>query len=81
MNTEIITTIHPLGFLYDFVKRNEKKKGSQLKLSSNEMKGLKAYKENYKEGVAEMHKAIKGNTEYYALEVYKTVSGREWEWE
>ena len=78
MNMLLFAAIHSLGFLYDFVKRNEKKKGSQLKLSSNEMKGLKAYKENYKEGVAEMHKAIKTNTEYYALEVYKTVS--KWEW-
>ena len=42
-----------VAFLHDFVKKNEKKKGSQLKLSSSEMKGLKAYKDNYKEGVAE----------------------------
>lgn len=55
------------------MKKNEKKKGSQLKLSSNEMKGLKAYKDNYKEGVAEVHKAIKEDMEFYGLEVYKEV--------
>ena len=54
-------------------KKNEKKKGSQLKLSSSEMKGLKAYKDNYKEGVAEVHKAIKEDMEFYGLEVYKQV--------
>ena len=55
------------------MKKNEKKKGSQLKLSSSEMKGLKAYKDNYKEGVAEVHKAIKEDMEFYGLEVYKEV--------
>ncbi|KAK8826557.1 hypothetical protein WA538_006018 [Blastocystis sp. DL] len=60
-----------MTFLHDFVKKNEKKKGSQLKLSSSEMKGLKAYKDNYKEGVAEVHKAIKEDMEFYGLEVYK----------
>lgn len=59
-----------VAFLHDFVKKNEKKKGSQLKLSSSEMKGLKAYKDNYKEGVAEVHKAIKEDMEFYGLEVY-----------
>lgn len=62
-----------VAFLHDFVKKNEKKKGSQLKLSSSEMKGLKAYKDNYKEGVAEVHKAIKEDMEFYGLEVYKQV--------
>lgn len=62
-----------IAFLHDFVKKNEKKKGSQLKLSSSEMKGLKAYKDNYKEGVAEVHKAIKEDMEFYGLEVYKQV--------
>ena len=62
-----------VAFLHDFVKKNEKKKGSQLKLSSSEMKGLKAYKDNYKEGVAEVHKAIKVDMEFYGLEVYKQV--------
>ena len=62
-----------VAFLHDFVKKNEKKKGSQLKLSSSEMKGLKAYKDNYKEGVAEVHKAIKEDIEFYGLEVYKQV--------
>ena len=59
--------------MYDFVRKNENKKGSQLKLSSNEMKGLKAYKEDYKEMVALMNKVIKANVEYYGLEVYKAV--------
>ena len=45
-----------------------------MKLSSNEMKGLKAYKEDYKENVAIMNKVIKANVEYYGLEVYKEVS-------
>ena len=62
-----------VAFLHDFVKKNEKKKGSQLKLSSSEMKGLKAYKDNYKEGVAEVHKAIKEDMEFYGLQVYKQV--------
>ena len=62
-----------IAFLYEFVKRNEKKKGSQLKLSSNEMKGLKLYKENYKDGVAEMHQTIKTEMDWYGLEVYKAV--------
>ena len=62
-----------LAFLYEFVKRNEKKKGSQLKLSSNEMKGLKLYKENYKDGVAEMHQTIWCEMNWYGLEVYKAV--------
>ena len=62
-----------VAFLHDFVKKNEKKKGSQLKLSSSEMKGLKAYKDNYKEGVAEVHKAIKEDMAFYGLEVYKQV--------
>jgi singapore isolate B (sub-type 7) whole genome shotgun sequence assembly, scaffold_2 len=62
-----------LAFLYEFVKRNEKKKGSQLKLSSNEMKGLKLYKENYKDGVAEMHQTIRSEMNWYGLEVYKAV--------
>ena len=62
-----------VAFLHDFVKKNEKKKGSQLKLSSSEMKGLKAYKDNYKEGVAEVHKAIKEDMEFYGLELYKQV--------
>ena len=62
-----------VAFLHDFVKKNEKKKVSQLKLSSSEMKGLKAYKDNYKEGVAEVHKAIKEDMEFYGLEVYKQV--------
>ena len=62
-----------VAFLHVFVKKNEKKKGSQLKLSSSEMKGLKAYKDNYKEGVAEVHKAIKEDMEFYGLEVYKQV--------
>ena len=62
-----------VAFLHDFVKKNETKKGSQLKLSSSEMKGLKAYKDNYKEGVAEVHKAIKEDMEFYGLEVYKQV--------
>ena len=62
-----------VAFLHDFVKKNEKKKGSQLKLSSSEMKGLKAYKDNYKEGVAEVHNAIKEDMEFYGLEVYKQV--------
>ena len=62
-----------VAFLHDFVKKNEKKKGTQLKLSSSEMKGLKAYKDNYKEGVAEVHKAIKEDMEFYGLEVYKQV--------
>ena len=53
------------------MKKNEHKKGSQLKLSSNEMKGLKKYKENYVEDVKEMHDAIKETVPYYALEVYK----------
>ena len=53
------------------MKKNEHKKGSQLKLSSNEMKGLKAYKEDYKDNVAIMNKVIKANVEYYGLEVYK----------
>ena len=35
--------------MYDFVKKNENKKGSHLKLSSNEMKGLKRYKEGFKD--------------------------------
>ncbi|KAK8797951.1 vacuolar protein sorting-associated protein [Blastocystis sp. subtype 4] len=60
-----------MTFLYEFVKRNEKKKGSQLKLSSNEMKGLKLYKENYKDGVAEMHQTIRSEMNWYGLEVYK----------
>lgn len=63
-----------IAFLYDFVRKNEHKKGSQLKLSSNEMKGLKAYKEDYKDNVAVMNKVIKANVEYYGLEVYKEVS-------
>ena len=37
------------------------------------MKGLKAYKDNSKEGVAEVHKAIKEDMEFYGLEVYKQV--------
>lgn len=45
-----------------------------MKLSSNEMKGLKAYKEDYKDNVAVMNKVIKANVEYYGLEVYKEVS-------
>ena len=53
------------------MKKNEHKKGSQLKLSSNEMKGLKKYKESYVEDVKEMHDAIKETVPYYALEVYK----------
>lgn len=44
-----------------------------MKLSSNEMKGLKAYKEDYKDNVAVMNKVIKANVEYYGLEVYKEV--------
>lgn len=63
----------PLAFLYEFVRKNEHKKGSQLKLSSNEMKGLKAYKEDYKDDVAIMNKVIKANVEYYGLETYKEV--------
>ena len=50
------------------MKKNEHKKGSQLKLSSNEMKGLKKYKEGY---VKEMFEAIKETVPYYTLEVYK----------
>ena len=62
-----------VAFLHDFVKKNEKKKGSQLKLSSSEMKGQKAYKANYKEDDAEVRKAIKEDMEFYGLEVYKQV--------
>ena len=53
------------------MKKNEHKKGSQLKLSSNEMKGLKKYKEGYVEDVKEMFEAIKETAPYYTLEVYK----------
>ena len=53
------------------MKKNEHKKGSQLKLSSNEMKGLKKYKEGYVEDVKEMFEAIKETVPYYTLEVYK----------
>ena len=53
------------------MKKNEHKKGSQLKLSSNEMKGLKKYKESYVEDVKEMFEAIKETVPYYTLEVYK----------
>ena len=60
--------------MYEFVKKNEHKKGSQLKLSSNEMKGLKRYKEAYKDDIKEMHEAIKANVKWYGIEVYKTVS-------
>ena len=63
-----------MGFLYEFVKKNEHKKGSQLKLSSNEMKGLKRYKEAYKDDIKEMHEAIKANVKWYGIEVYKAVS-------
>ena len=65
--------VYSLAFLYDFVRKNENKKGSQLKLSSNEMKGLKAYKEDYKDHIAIMNKVVKANVEYYGLEVYKAV--------
>ena len=40
------------------MKKNEHKKGSQLKLSSNEMKGLKKYKEGYVEDVKEMRCSV-----------------------
>lgn len=40
------------------------------------MKGLKLYKENYKDGVAEMHKTIKEEMDNYGLEVYKAVGIR-----
>ena len=63
-----------IGFLYEFVKKNEHKKGSQLKLSSNEMKGLKRYKEAYKDDIKEVHEAIKANVKWYGIEVYKAVS-------
>lgn len=53
------------------MKKNEHKKGSQLKLSSNEMKGLKKYKERYVEDVKNMFEAIKETVPYYTLEVYK----------
>ena len=53
------------------MKKNEHKKGSQLKLSSNEMKGLKKYKESYVEDVKNMFEAVKETVPYYTLEVYK----------
>ena len=37
------------------------------------MKGLKAYKEDYKECVADMHSTIKNEMNWYGLEVYKAV--------
>ena len=37
------------------------------------MKGLKAYKEDYKDHIAIMNKVVKANVEYYGLEVYKAV--------
>ena len=49
------------------MKKNEHKKGSQLKLSSNEMKGLKKYKEGYVEDVKEMFEAIKETVPYLSL--------------
>lgn len=62
-----------LGFLFEFVRKNESKRGSQLKLSNNEMKGLKKYKESYKEDVAEMNRAIHESVVYYKREVYQEV--------
>ena len=63
--------------MYEFVKKNENKKGSHLKLSSNEMKGLKRYKEGFKEDIKEMNDAIHAKVENYALEVYKAVRWEE----
>ena len=59
--------------MFDFVKKNENKKGSHLKLSSNEMKGLKRYKEGYKDDIKEMNDAIHATVKNYAPEVYKAV--------
>ena len=42
------------------------------------MKGLKAYKEDYKEGVADMHRTIKNEMNWYGLEVYKAVWNEVW---
>ena len=49
--------------MYEFVKKNENKKGSHLKLSSNEMKGLKRYKEGFKDDIKEMNDAIHAKVE------------------
>lgn len=63
--------------MYEFVKKNENKKGSHLKLSSNEMKGLKRYKEGFKDDIKEMNDAIHAKVENYVLEVYKAVRWEE----
>lgn len=58
------------------MKKNENKKGAHLKLSSNEMKGLKRYKEGYKDDIKEMNDAINKKVENYTSEVYKAVWSR-----